>query len=139
MRVLRWILFVPFGFLIGWLFAIPVILFHSIANWDNIFWMSVIKNGVSVYFGILGCAWIVPKNCSPHLLKTIVSILFGSAIVLTLLAFLGEQTWEYAGEILGISLGYLGATVWDKNGIIALLQKTKGAHPLNAYSIIVDP
>ena len=138
MIVLRWIFFVPIGFLIGWMFAIPIILFYSIVNLDNIFLMSAIKNGVSVYFGILGCAWIVPKKCSLHGLKVLVSILFGSAMVLTLSTFLSEKTWEYAGEALGILLGYLGATVWDKNGIAVLLEKTKGAHPLNAYSKSVD-
>jgi hypothetical protein len=138
MIALRWIFFVPIGFLIGWLFAIPVILFHLVANWDDIFFMSVIKNGVSVYYGILSCAWIAPKQLSLHGLKTLVSILFGSAIVLTLFAFFREPTWEYAGEALGILLGYLGATAWDRNGLNVMLQKTKGAWPLNAYSKSAD-
>lgn len=144
MTTVRWILFIPLGALLGFLFAIPIIFFYNLWNLDNIFFTSLVKNGFGTYFIILSMAWVAPKNFELSGFKTFTSILFGCVLALSLLALLGERdagsflSWEYSGEVLGLTLGYLGAVHWDKNSIKALLKKAKGANPYTAHSVTSD-
>ena len=136
----RWIIFLPAGFILGGLCSLPITLFHSIANHENIFWMSLIKNTLGIYFGILGCAWIVPKSCNPEGFKILMGIILGLILALNFVGFLMTYAtnsithWERLGEILGSILGYITASYWDKNGMKVLLINQKGANLFNAHS-----
>jgi hypothetical protein len=140
-KTVRWILFIPLGALLGFLFALPIIFFYNLWNLDNIFFTSLVKNGFSTYFAILSMAWVVPKTFDLSGFKTFASILFGCVLGISSLALLGQRdagsflSWEYSGEVLGLTLGYLSAVHWDKNSIKALLSKMKGASPYTAYSV----
>ena len=143
-KTVRWILFIPLGALLGFLFALPIIFFYNLWNLDNVFFTSLVKNGFSTYFVILSMAWVVPKGFELSGFKTFASILFGCVLGISSLALLGQRdagsvlSWEYSGEALGLTLGYLSAVHWDKNSIKALLSKTKGASPYTAYSVTGD-
>ena len=148
MTIIRWLIFIPLGAVLGFIFALPSILVLNISNLDNIFFTSIVKNGFSTFFMILCMAWIVPKSLGVTGLKTLVSILYGIVIALTSRALLttpeakGIEGWEYAGEVIGLTLGYLSATVWDKHSLKNLLQNEKGVMPYNAYKEInhsIDP
>ena len=138
MNALRWALFVPGGILIGFLFAFPIILFYNIFNLDNIFFTSVVKNAFGFYFTALCMAWIAPSSFNISGFKTFLSVSFGVVIALSSIALLSERSeilvWEYSGEVVGLLLGYLGATQWDKNSLRVLLLNTKGANPYNSYN-----
>jgi len=141
MKTVRWILFIPLGILLGFLFALPIIFLFNVSNLDNVFFTSLIKNCFSTYFVILSMAWVAPKNFELSGFKTFASILFGCVLSIASLALLEQRgavsylSWEYSGEVLGLTLGYLSAVHWDKNSIKALLSKTKGASPYTAFSV----
>ena len=98
------------------------------------------KNGFNIYFMILCMAWIVPNTFSKSGFKTLVSVLFGFVIALTLMALVGPTDgndnlrWVYAGEIVGATLGFLAGTQWDQKGLQLLIDNVKGVHPYNAMS-----
>ena len=137
MQALRWILFIPGGLLLGIAFAIPFTFLYSIWNLDNIFFMSVVKNGFYFYYMALCMAWIAPSTFNYSGFRTFISILFGVMVAISARALLVERDelwfWELAGEVTGLALGYMGATVWDKNSVPALLANMKGVCPFNAY------
>jgi hypothetical protein len=143
-KTVRWILFIPLGALLGFLFALPIIFFYNLWNLENVFITSLVKNGFSTYFVVLSMAWVVPKSFELSGFKTFTSILFGCVLGISSLALLGQRdagsllSWEYSGEVLGLSLGYLSAVHWDKKSVKALLSKTKGASPYTAYSVTGD-
>ena len=140
MTALRWITFIPVGILLGFVFSIPIVFFYNIWNLDDVFWSSVVKNGFSIYFMILCMAWIVPNTFSKSGFKTLVSVLFGFVIALTLMALVGPTDgndnlrWVYAGEIVGATLGFLAGSQWDEKGLQLLLDNVKGVHPYNALT-----
>ena len=140
MKALRWITFIPVGMLLGVVFSIPIVFFYNIWNLDNVFFTSVVKNGVGTYFMILCMAWIVPDTFSKSGFKTLVSVLFGVVIAGTLMALVGTTygddnlRWEAAGEIVGATLGFLAGTQWDQKGLQLLLDNVKGVHPYNAMT-----
>ena len=138
MKALRWALFIPGGVVLGFLFAFPIIFFYNIFNLDNVFFTSSVKNGVSFYFMALCMAWIAPSSFSLSGFKAFISVLFGVVVALSSVALLGEKSeilwWEYSGEVIGLLLGYLGATQWDKNSLRVLLVNTKGVNPYTSYN-----
>ena len=138
MNAFRWVIFIPAGVTLGLLFSFPLILFYNIWDLDNIFFTSVVKNSFSVYFMALCMAWVSPSTFSLSGFKTFVSILFGVILALSSMALLGGKTemlfGEISGEVIGLLLGYLAATQWDKNSLRVLLADTKGAFPYNSYN-----
>lgn len=140
MKALRWISFIPVGILLGFLFAFPIIFFYNIWNLDNLFFTSVVKNGFSTYFIILCMAWIAPNTFGYSGFKILVSIIYGVVVAVSSLGLLtqpeaqGIMGWEYAGEVVGMTLGYLSSTQWDKHSVRLLLSDTKAVHPYNTYT-----
>ena len=106
--------------------------------------MLLIKNTLYTYFGILGCAWIVPKSCKPERFKILMRIMVGLGLVFVfdgfgfdsfgLLKGIRISPWERLGEALGLIFGYVWASYWDKNGMKVLLINQKGANLFNAHS-----
>jgi hypothetical protein len=98
--------------------------------------MSIIKNGFFAYFSGLSMAWIVPPNFSLSGFKTFLGILFGITIGTLSLVLLrelnGRWDWETPGELIGTTIGFMAAIVWDKNSLPALLVNKKGITPFNA-------
>ena len=140
MNTIRWIVFIPFGILLGVVFAIPIVFFCNIWNLDNLFVSSIVKNGFNTYFMIICMAWIVPSTCSKSGFKTLVSVLFGILIALTLMALVGPTDgedgvrWVYAGELVGATLGFVAGIQLDDNGLWLLLDNKKGVHPYNTIN-----
>jgi hypothetical protein len=66
--------------------------------------------------------------------------LFGFSITLKLKALVGPTygddnlRWEYVGEIVGATLGFLAGTRWDHKGLQLFLDNDKGVHPYNALT-----
>jgi len=143
-KTVRWILFIPLGYLLGFLFALPIIFFYNLWNLDNVFLTSLVKNGFCTYFVILSMAWVAPKSFDLSGFKAFTSILLGCGLGISLLALLGQPDarsllfWEYSGEVLGLALGYLSAIHWDKKSVKALLSKAKGVSPYTAYLVSGD-
>ena len=81
-------------------------------------------------------AWIVPSTFRKSNFKAVVSVLFGFVITLTLMALVGPTDgddnlrWEYAGEIVEATLGFLAGTQWDQKGLQLFLDNVKGVHPI---------
>jgi len=137
MAAVRWIFFIPGGIVMGFLFAAPALFLYIIVNSDDVFFVSLIRNGAYFYYMSLSMAWIAPSSFGVPGFKTFISILFGVVVAFSSMALLraqGGTLWEYSGEVLGAALGYLAATRWDRNSLPVLMANTKGAFPWNSYS-----
>ena len=136
---LRWISFLPAGFILGILCAIPIRLISLIGGWwENSFVLSLTHNAAFIYFWFLGSAWVVPKSCRLIGLKILLAIIFGLLLYpLTKLLFWSFMendplVWDKAGYVIGSLIGFYGA-YFGTTSMKTLLKDVKGANPFNAH------
>lgn len=152
MTALRWIFFIPLGYLVGSLLSLPIQLLIRLGGWwwgggaDGA-WIVFVKSFTLSYFQILSMAWVAPPTLRPTNFRILVSLLFGiylTIYVLGMSALLSGQpgvldgkavpAWEVWTGFAATLTGYVVAVFGDKNSIPALLEDAKGVHPYNSYS-----
>ena len=151
MGIIRWIFFIPLGYLLGSLFSLPIQLLVRVGQW---WWGSgdggmlvFIKSFTLAYFQILCMAWVAPPTLKPTNFRILVSLLFGvylAVYVVGMAALLNGQpsvlegkqvpAWEVWTSFAATLIGYIVAVFGDKCSIPQLLEDKKGVHPYNAYT-----